>query len=527
MNLLVDPLLRVETPAGMIRMNLPALFAALGRDEVESLPGLQRHQADAFHVFLCYLGGAVLARSSDDNPVREAEYWRTGLRSLGGDDGDLVWTLVVDDLSKPAFMQPPLPEEDAGRLKPHAATPDELDLLPTAKNHDLKQARAARSEIDEWIYALVSVQTMSGFFGRGNQGIARMNSGFGNRSIVEVVHQRRSGPRWVDAMIRLLPYRAEALQGPWGYNPNGIVLIWAHQWDGVTSLVLGQLDPFYIEICRRIRLRGNSGGTIVSADAAAADHPRLAAKELGGVVGDAWLPVDLAKKASGKKSTVTAMTVGPRGLDPELLRRLLFGEGFRTTPLQEVIADRGGDVWLNVSVLVRGQGTTDGFQERSIHIPAATRRRLFGGGGERDRLAFLGKNAIEYAGNMKSRVLKFALFKFLEGGPEQIEWERKATEAWWGRAAQRYEALWSDDYFPWLWSVPVNFDEEASLREWAIHLRDHAWTVLQEAMDAMPAHSGHRYRVRTQAERTFWGALYSQKNFPFLKEARHAVSTDQ
>lgn len=56
-NLLFDPLLRVKTTQGVQSLSLPALLAALAGDRVESLLGLQRHQEDAFHIFLCYLPG--------------------------------------------------------------------------------------------------------------------------------------------------------------------------------------------------------------------------------------------------------------------------------------------------------------------------------------------------------------------------------------------------------------------------------------------------------------------------------------
>ena len=54
-------------------------------------------------------------------------------------------------------------------------------MLVTAKNHDLKSSIAAQANVDDWIFALVTLQTMEGFGGVGNYGIARMNSGFGNR----------------------------------------------------------------------------------------------------------------------------------------------------------------------------------------------------------------------------------------------------------------------------------------------------------------------------------------------------------
>jgi len=106
MNLLTDPLLRVKTTDGQENMTLPSLLAALGQSRVETLIGIQRHQEDAFHVFLCQLATIILARKDDKAPCRNEDYWRNGLRMLAGDAGDDAWTLVVKDLSRPAFMQP-------------------------------------------------------------------------------------------------------------------------------------------------------------------------------------------------------------------------------------------------------------------------------------------------------------------------------------------------------------------------------------------------------------------------------------
>ncbi len=109
MNLLTDPLLRVRTEQDLEYLNLPALLARLGKNEVSHLVGIQRHQHDPFHVFLCYLAGAVLARDGSSNPVQSEDFWREGLLRLAGNAGYEAWQLVSDDDSRPAFMQPPLP----------------------------------------------------------------------------------------------------------------------------------------------------------------------------------------------------------------------------------------------------------------------------------------------------------------------------------------------------------------------------------------------------------------------------------
>lgn len=521
MNLLVDPLLRAVTDQGQEPLSLPALLAALGDDRVHHLVGLQRHQADAFHVFLCYLAGAILARDGQTDPVQDEDYWRQRLRSLAGEAGDDAWRLVVPDLSRPAFMQPPLPGADHGKLKPSAYSADALDLLPTAKNHDLKQARAAHSHPDEWVYALISLQTMSGYFGRGNPGIARMNSGFGNRPIVELVRSRSLGQRWRDAVTRLLQHRQQVLADAFGYDPHGLVLVWLDPWDGRDSLPLRRLDPFHIEICRRVRLRSQDGH--IRADTVPSESNRIAAKDLKGVVGDAWLPIDIGTGKGGRSGDEKALTISPQGLTPEVLRRLVFADGLRISPLQRPGDGWSGLLWLTVSVLVRGQGTTDGFHEREISIPPKVQARLFGPPAQREPLAQLSRAALEYAGLFEKRVLKPAVFQYLEGAPETVQLDRVSAQAWWQRFSGRFAALWADAYFPWLWSVPDPFVEEQVLTGWVKLLRDHGLTVLGEAMAAMPRRAGRHYRAQVRAERTFWGALY--RTFPFVKEEAHAGTT--
>ena len=87
MNLLTDPLFRVETPCGPQRMHLPGLLTALGQGQVESLSGLQRHQEDAFHIFLCQLAASVLAREGESNPQQDEMFWRDSIRRLTGPRG--------------------------------------------------------------------------------------------------------------------------------------------------------------------------------------------------------------------------------------------------------------------------------------------------------------------------------------------------------------------------------------------------------------------------------------------------------
>ena len=59
-------------------------------------------------------------------------------------------------------------------------TPDSIDMLATAKNHDLKASRVSAAESDAWLFALMTLQTCEGWGGATNYGISRMNSGSGS-----------------------------------------------------------------------------------------------------------------------------------------------------------------------------------------------------------------------------------------------------------------------------------------------------------------------------------------------------------
>jgi CRISPR system Cascade subunit CasA len=51
------------------------------------------------------------------------------------DGSEAAWHLVVDDVSQPAFMQPPVPEGslEEAKYSSDIQTPDELDMLVTSK----------------------------------------------------------------------------------------------------------------------------------------------------------------------------------------------------------------------------------------------------------------------------------------------------------------------------------------------------------------------------------------------------------
>lgn len=524
MNLLLDPLFRVCWQGQTSRASLPELLALLGEDRVDSLSGVQRHQEDALHIFLCYLAGVVLGRQGAQSPRQSADFWRQGIRALTlaeGCDSDDAWTLVVDDPTRPAFLQAPATSRAvfARDYKPKASTPDALDVLQTAKNHDVKATKGDPGCEEAWALALLSSQTMTGLLGKGNgggmnRGISRMNTGIGSRPRVGWLPSFRQGPQFSRDVQLLARVRARLLDPPFVYRPNGRVLLWLEPWDGTGGHPLQTLDPFFIEIARRYRMIPSSRGyQVVSAGSAATFID--GADALKGNVGDPWIPINL--KTNG------ALTVVRSGLYLELLRKLILPDSDGQTELKPAamqdIPSESGSGWLSASVLARGNGTTDGFHEAAIRVPERARLVLFGKGPERDRLAGLSKKGLEIASTIQYKALRPALFALMEGGPDAIKLDNAEIGRWVDKAAVAYNRDWNVLYFDWLWTTLDEADDSAALTFWLSQLRGLADAALRAAFEHAPARSGRNYRGKTKARDIFNGSLH--KHFKQYMEATH------
>ncbi|MCP5278457.1 MAG: type I-E CRISPR-associated protein Cse1/CasA [Thiobacillus sp.] len=520
MNLLTDPLFRVRLSEGATRASLPELLALLGEDRVESLPGLQRHQEDALHIFLCYLAGAVLDRQGVADPRQTADFWLQSIRTLTtseGCDNDDAWILAVADPTRPAFLQPPAPSKVVfdKDYKPKAASPDALDVLQTAKNHDIKASRGDVMDLEGWAYALLSAQTMTGLLGRGsgggmNRGISRMNSGYGSRPRVDWLPSFRLGKQFTWNIENLLRHRPVQLSLPFGYQPDGKVLLWIPLWDGNTSHSLSSLDPFFIEIARRYRLVF-VGANIQLWAAGSAQTFIGGADLLKGNVGDPWIPI--SSKTNG------ALTVPASGLTPELLRNLMFADaGFQPAVMQQIPTGQGAG-WFAASVLVRGQGTTDGFHEAAIRIPEKARPVLFGKSPVRDRLAVLSKLGLDMASAIQYRVLQPALYALMEGGPVSINLDKREISQWVGSTASSFTRDWHPRYFDWLWTTLDQPNDSGAMKPWFEQLHRLAETVLEQSIRRVPMRHGRDYRAKVRARGMFYGSL--KKHFETYLETPH------
>ncbi|MEW5886499.1 MAG: type I-E CRISPR-associated protein Cse1/CasA [Pseudomonadota bacterium] len=519
-DLLRDELIGVSTPQGERRVDLPQLLSLLCAAEVEGYTGLRAHQAEPWHVFLVQLATAVLARQPSATPPPDPDYWRAGLLLLAAGKAS-AWHLHVEDSTQPAFMQHPWSSPDAkieGYEKVKACTPDELDVLVTAKNHDVKAARFCRPDPKAWLYALLTLQTTEGYLGAGNFGIVRMNGGFASRAILSWANDLHPARRFLEALPIVLAHRADILaHGRYGYRADGVVLTWLHPWRRSDhQYTLSDLDPCFIEACRPLRLGLDANENLLALGATSAARQIGPKSPDGGDVGDPWTAINVEDKKKG----ASALTVSSQGFSPKLVTDLLFAQGYELSPLQ---TPRAGPTagWLVGSVLVRGQGKTDGLHRLELPVPAKARQSFARPMGDaqsaqRKRLAEQAQTLLTDAKHAAA-ALRTALTVLAQGGPEQADFDREAIKHWVAAVQRDFERDWPLHYYPALWRC-CDEDPEVVLRDWRTLLVQNARRVLDQASTRLPLPANRRWRALTQSHSAFMGVLSKHSLLPTKPE---------
>lgn len=485
-------------------LSLPALLARLGAGERTEMSALQPHQYPAWHAFLVQLAALVLHRTGDRRLDRSAEAWRRGLLALT-DGREEPWCLVVEDLSEPAFFQPPVPEGTLEKFKGPYRVVDELEVLVLTKNHDVKAHRLASPRPEHWIYALVNLQTFQGYSGRMNYGIARMNGGLGSRPLVGLAPSRR----WEDRFGRDVAVwlgRRENLERDFPYAPrDGHALLWLVPWDGTESLPLGQLDPFFVEICRRVRFTAEGDEPVVRT--APSKVARVEAADRLGNLGDVWVPV--------RTSDSAAMTLSAAGLTYQRVQELLFagtgGDWGRPAALEPRPED-GEEPWFCAHVLVRGQGKTEGYHERWVPISRRARNRLLRLD-DRKTLREIAGERVARAAAARLQVLKPALCRLHQPGDGRL----RLDDPWAGAWSDRLEPVVDRIFFEQLWRDLEETDEDREAMEtrWAKSLYRELWRLFVEARGAVPVPEVRRYGAEAAAESLLWNAARKHLGLPY------------
>ena len=516
-NILTDQFIRHRRDdSSIVEASLPEVYAALMKDEIASFPALRPHQRHAWHAFLVQLGAIAIHREGLVEPPEDAGEWRRIIRALTPEfPDDEPWQLVVDDITKPAFLQPPASSENKiTDYKSEVTTPDELDMLVTSKNHDLKASVASSGDIDDWLFALISLQTTEGYAGARNYGVSRMPSGYGNRPAFSLTPSISFGGHVQRDMCSLLRHREGMLDE---YDQflvdNGIALVWAKTWDGNKSeTITGGLDPYYIEICRRIRLRETKGRL----DATRANSLAKRIIDVKGRTGDPWAPENTASKG-----TPTAF-LGPRKFGYErVVDGLVSADWKQPFLLRTTGQESSKEMHLVARGLVRGEGGTAGYHERIIRLnPVVV--RAFGIENALKLLGDIARERIEQLGKAKS-VLRHAIATFAaHGDSDDIKTEHWSRASPW---SDKLDEVVDNTFFDDLQKEFEQSDdsERRSIRKnWLMNgnngVIDHARRMLEIAEDSLPCPAVQRFRARVRADSVFEGSIRGRNGLPFLFE---------
>ena len=513
-NVLEEPFIRVEMKGGVrAALTLPEVCGALAADRVGTFPGLRGHQTHAWHAFLVQLAAMGLeALGEAEPPGDDAAGWATVLRTLTADwPGDEPWCLVSPP-TVPALLQAPIPEAESSlfekQFKNLALTPDGLDMLVTSKNHDMKAARMRKAQPDDWLFALVSLQTQGGYSGGGGTlfGIARMNGGFGNRTYVSFSPvNATAGEKFRHDLSSLQSAGNElhdTAQEIGLATEEAIALLWTIPWNGETSIPISRLHPLFVEICRRVRLDlwngrlrarvGGSGGRLVDA------------KDLAGNLADPWTPIE-------KSDEPKALSVTREGFSYRRMSDLLFGSPTRSWRLPVLARPRGtGPMQMVAAGIARGEGKTEGVHQRAMDIPGRAMTLLETDSGW---IATRAHERIRVIDTVQKKCLWPALkILLVEKGVAKTDENKKPKiptrvskiiDPWIGRLDREVNTV----FFVELWdSLDCEDDDEAAGR-WERTLAGLARRILEAACEAAPRTDDRRIMARARAGNLLESAL--------------------
>ena len=494
MSLLTD---HIFTVSDGTRASLPYLFAAMSKGEVKGFPALRPHQRPAWHMFLVQLGALATRTAQYDKLPDDAAAWASALRGLTPNHlNDEPWQLVVEDRSKPAFLQPP----DPGNLKwSPVPTPDALDLLITSRNHDVKKAVARRATAEDWVFALVSLQTCEGYGGAGNHGIARMNGGSSSRPMLGLAPSQ-TGDLSVDpsAWWRRDAHQLFSSRKPGENLPIGVIggpgLLWCLEWPEADQLDIRLLDPWFIEVCRRVRLTKSNDD--LSAERATSKAARIQAKAFKGSVGDPWTPVH--------KSEAKALTLAGGNFDYARLCDLLFSGEWAVPQLASPASGDTGDMLLVAETLSRGNSKTEGFKSRVINVPGNV-LSLFSS----DTASSLSKAQVKEIKAFDKALRNALALAAASGDRDKVDKKHYAHAA---PVRSQFDRAADRAFFPSLWrrlavagQSPVA--ESKAKRAFLESLKQSAEAILETALPSMPYAAIYHPRAEARARRAFMTTL--------------------
>lgn len=511
MHLLTDPVFHVTTTGGHRAVSLPDLLTLLGDDAIESIDHIQRHQQDAFYVFLASLAAMAIARfphHADPNPwIQPPDFWRDRLRRLADPWGDTAWQLIQDDWSIPAFLQPPLTDSGSPIVMNDDTliihSPDSLDYIRSAQNHEIKNQRGYTAPIDQWIYSLISLQTFANYRGRGHHGNFRA---VGARNVIEVTRSLRFGLRWQDAVRRLLTYRDEYIASFLTDSPSLIPLLWLVPWKNdhsepqdshASQIPATLLDPLAIEVCRRVRLRRTDKG--YEAIELTSQHKRVNSQT---VHNDPWNPLKYGKNTDTPNAFVLRNS---QGFTASILSQLIFAQGgWHPAAMQIPCPDwPDGDLWFTASAVAYDsqKHQSAGYHNVAIRIPHTVVNDIFGGTASQASWGALSQSLINRAGDIH-QILEQTL---TQAAPHKAGQSQSGTlsqyAAYVKQACERFTKSWEAQFFDFLWQCDPH-DANPQIAQWVQQLHHQAQHIVEETIQRVPI-STQRLLMESQAAYLF------------------------
>jgi CRISPR system Cascade subunit CasA len=504
MNLLFDPVFTVSTGGGQRQVALPTVYHLLSSDQVEGFSKLQAHQRQGWHSFLAQLG-AIAAEEAGKIPTRESE-WRAALDALACEE---AWQLETESLKKPAFMQPPVPEdtlEDFDEI--HVG---KYDVPVLSKNHALKGERMQAPRPEHWAYMLVNVQTMESSWGRGKYPTSRVNGGYAARSFFGLTPSLRLGP-WIMRDIEVLHDNVDVIADRYGYEGNVTPLLWTRSWNGEQQFKITSLHPLYIDCARRIR-KGDDGwqqtgtsGTRVSGVA-------------NGQTGDPWAPVNEAENK--------VLNPQRSHFQYRRLAQILFGGEYRR-PISFSDTTEG---FVVCRAITPSETNREFHLQRIIPFSNASAEGFFE---EDSAVAKEAERRVDRAGDAAG-ILANALYLLLrdDDAHEQNRGEEQQRVADLSERQRQLDAFHSridDQFFDRLFDAGSMSDEERYIF-WDEVLLDALKTQLEEALDLCPSKDQWKRLARTRS--IAWARMRETLPYAFhdTNESnddgeRHDVSSD-
>ena len=504
--LLQDGIISVNYHGETRLVSLPEAYAELAKDQVDDFPGIRPHQRLFWHDTLCQLGAIAMINAGIEDPPTESEHWLQIMRNLTEDrfPADEPWHLCVEDITKPAFLQPSVSlAERTSEYKSVIFTPDDMDLPVGSKHHDVRGGSMRGATPEQWLFALVARQTGGGYDGNRLFGSSRMNSGSGNRHGFSLTPSTRWGAHiGRDLRVLALQHREQKVNH---------LLLWTRPWDGSKkdSIPLHQLAPLplYVEVSRRIRLEADADGNLKGRYATSL-APRIHAKEARGKTGDPWTIAETEK----------AVTVSNAGFDYRQTTHYLDPERYTLPPLAKHVPkiDGTNQMHLVARAMVRGRGKTEGYHERTIPLGPGAAGMLgsFSGQAELHSVAQERLNIISEVQSILAHAVKTYLQGGVSDGKTRAEHQSVITDA-----RRRLDQAVDTEFWPLLQEELESAEPQQVKAEWCHGtLVRQARDVLDELFRSGLCHRKDQYHATTEANDLFGRRVRSSSKLPELPE---------